>query len=75
MDDREGRLVAWDTKRNHIITNIKLHRSPVLSVAFQPAGKGAYLSAGGDGQLKINAFDSFVALSGPNTQFICSSTK
>jgi WD40 repeat protein len=53
MGDREGRLVAWDTRRDHIITNIKLHHAPVLSVAYQPAGKGAYLSAGGDGQLKI----------------------
>jgi WD40 repeat protein len=48
-----GRLVAWDTRRNKIITDIKLHRAPVLSVAYQPAGKGAFLSAGGDGQLKI----------------------
>jgi WD40 repeat protein len=53
MGDREGRLVAWDIRRDHIITDIKLHRAPVLSVAYQPAGKGAYLSAGGDGQLKI----------------------
>jgi WD40 repeat protein/uncharacterized caspase-like protein len=53
MGDREGRLVAWDTERNQIITNIRLHRAPVLSVAYQPTRKGAYLSAGGDGQLKI----------------------
>jgi WD40 repeat protein len=53
MGDRDGRLVAWDTRRDHIITNAKFHHAPVLSVAYQPAGKGAFLSAGGDGQLKI----------------------
>jgi WD40 repeat protein len=53
MGDREGRLVAWDTTRDHIITNVKFHHAPVLSVAYQPAGKGAFLSAGGDGQLKL----------------------
>jgi caspase domain-containing protein/WD40 domain-containing protein len=53
MGDREGRLVVWDTRRGRIITNAKFHRGPVLSVAYQPAGKGTFLSAGGDGQLKI----------------------
>src|SRR5262249_32173556 len=53
MGDRKGRLVAWDTRRNKIITDVKLHHAPVLSVAYQPTGKGAFLSAGGDGQLKI----------------------
>jgi hypothetical protein len=53
MGDREGRLVAWDTRRDHIITNAKFHHGPVLSVAYQPAGKGTFLSGGGDGQLKI----------------------
>jgi WD40 repeat protein len=46
MGDRKGRLVAWDTKRNKTVTDIKLHHAPVLSVAYQPAGKGAFLSAG-----------------------------
>jgi WD40 repeat protein len=53
MGDREGRLVAWDTRRDHIITNAKFHHGPVLSVAYQPAGKGTFLSGGGDGQLNI----------------------
>lgn len=53
MGDRRGRLVVWDTRKDHIITNAKFHHGPVLSVAYQPSGKGAYLSAGGDGQLKI----------------------
>ena len=54
MGDRKGRLVAWDTRRNKIITDItKLHHNPVLSVAYQPAGKGTFLSAGGDGELKF----------------------
>jgi WD40 repeat protein len=53
MGDREGRLIAWDTTRNRIITNAQFHHAPVLSVAYQPAGNGAFLSAGGDGELKI----------------------
>ena len=53
MGDREGRLVAWDLKRDRIITNAKFHQGPVLSVAYQPGGKGTFLSAGGDGQLKV----------------------
>ena len=47
MGDRKGRLVAWDTRRNKIITDInKLHHNPVLSVAYQPAGKGAFECCG-----------------------------
>jgi WD40 repeat protein len=58
MGDRKGRLVAWDIRRNKIITDInKLHHNPVLSVAYQPAGKGTFLSAGGDGELKIRLPD------------------
>jgi Caspase domain/WD domain, G-beta repeat/Anaphase-promoting complex subunit 4 WD40 domain len=53
MGDREGRLVAWDLKRDRIITNAKFHHGPVLSVAYQPAGGGTFLSGGGDGRLKI----------------------
>jgi uncharacterized caspase-like protein len=53
MGDRDGRVVAWDLKRNHIITNSKFHQGPVNSVAYQPGGNGTYLSAGADGQLKI----------------------
>jgi WD40 repeat protein len=48
-----GADVNCSVNCTHIITNINLHHAPVLSVAYQPAGKGAYLSAGGDGQLKI----------------------
>src|SRR5262249_47300126 len=53
MGDREGRLVAWDTRRDRIITNAKFHHGPVLSVAYQPSGRGTFLSGAGDGQLKI----------------------
>jgi WD40 repeat protein/uncharacterized caspase-like protein len=53
MGDRGGRLVAWDLKGNRIITNTVLHNGPVHSVGYQPNGGGAYLSAGGDGELKI----------------------
>jgi WD40 repeat protein len=53
MGDREGRLVAWDLKRGRIIMNAKFHDGPVLSVAYQPAGGGTFLSGGGDGQLKV----------------------
>jgi hypothetical protein len=54
MGDREGRLVAWDLARDgRLVVNAKFHDGPVQSVAYQPQGKGAYLSAGGDGLLKI----------------------
>jgi hypothetical protein len=54
MGDRAGRLVAWNLRRNnHIITNAKFHNGPVLSVAYQPHRLGTFLSAGGDGFLKI----------------------
>src|SRR5262249_46598834 len=53
MGDRKGRLMAWDMRRNRIITDIQLHHAPVLSVAYQPDRKGAFLSAGGDGELNI----------------------
>ena len=54
MGDKEGRLFAWDLARNDgLVVNRKFHDGPVQSVAYQPQGKGAYLSAGGDGLLKI----------------------
>ncbi|MFH1343451.1 MAG: caspase family protein [Pseudomonadota bacterium] len=54
MGDRAGRLSAWDLARgDKIVVNAKFHNGPVQSVAYQPAGKGTYLSAGADGLLKI----------------------
>jgi WD40 repeat protein len=54
MGDREGRLLAWDLARNdRLVVNGKFHNGPVQSVAYQPLGKGTYLSAGGDGLLKV----------------------
>ncbi len=54
MGDRAGNLVAWDLKNNdHMLTHQKFHTGPVLSVAYQPHGAGTFLSAGGDGFLKI----------------------
>jgi WD40 repeat protein len=53
MGDQSGRLVAWDLKRNKIITNAKFHQGRVLSVAYQPGGRGTFLSSGGDGLVKI----------------------
>jgi len=54
MGDREGRLLAWDLARGgKVIVNAKFHNGPVQSVAYQPGGKGTYLSAGADGLLKI----------------------
>jgi hypothetical protein len=53
MGDRNGFLYAWDLSQNRIITNTKLHDGPVLSVAYQPGGAGAFFSTGADGQLKI----------------------
>jgi WD40 repeat protein len=47
-----GYLYAEDLKRNKVITKAKFHSGPVM-VAYQPKGKGTYLSAGGDGLLKI----------------------
>jgi WD40 repeat protein len=53
MGDREGRVIAWDLKRNHIITNTQFHHGPVHSVAYRPNGNGTFLSGAGDGELKI----------------------
>jgi WD40 repeat protein len=53
MGDRDGHVIAWNLKRNQIITNTKFHQGPVHSVAYQPGGNGTYLSGGADGQLKI----------------------
>jgi WD40 repeat protein len=54
MGDREGRLAAWDLARSdRLVVNAKFHDGPVQSVSYQPQGKGAYLSAGGDGLLKV----------------------
>jgi WD40 repeat protein len=54
MGDRVGKLVAWDLKRNRIITNAEFHHQrPVLSVAYQPFGRGTFFSSGGDGLLKV----------------------
>jgi WD40 repeat protein len=54
MGDKEGRLFAWDLARNgRLVANGKFHNAPVLAVAYQPGGKGTYLSAGGDGLLKV----------------------
>jgi len=53
MGDRSGFLYAWDLTKNRVITNVKLHNGPVLSVGYQPGGSGAFFSAGGDGELKV----------------------
>ena len=53
MGDRAGFLRAWDLRKNALITNVKLHDGPVLSVGYQPGGGGAYFSAGGDGSMKV----------------------
>jgi WD40 repeat protein/uncharacterized caspase-like protein len=54
VGDKDGRLLAWDLHKGaRLITNEKLHSGPVLSVAYQPRGKGIYLSAGGDGFLRF----------------------
>jgi WD40 repeat protein/uncharacterized caspase-like protein len=54
MGDKAGRLFAWDLNHNRrLITNAEFHKGPVFSVAYQPGGKGTFLSAGGDGLLKI----------------------
>jgi len=54
MGDREGRLLAWDLARGgKVIVNAKFHNGAVQSVAYQPGGKGTYLSAGADGLLKV----------------------
>jgi WD40 repeat protein len=54
MGDKEGRLFAWDLDRtDRLVVNGKFHTGPVQSVAYQPKGKGTYLSAGGDGLLKV----------------------
>src|SRR4029077_10415733 len=54
VGDKDGRLLAWDLSRNgRLIVNGKFHNGPVLSVAYQPRGNGTYLSAGGDGLLKV----------------------
>jgi WD40 repeat protein len=54
MGDREGRLSAWDLARSDkLVVNAKFHNGPVQSVAYQPGGKGTYLSVGADGLLKI----------------------
>jgi hypothetical protein len=53
MGGREGRVIAWDLKRNQIITNNQFHHGPVHSVAYRPHGGGTYLSGGGDGELKL----------------------
>ena len=50
---KDGYINAWDLQRNKRITNRKLHTGPVLSVAYQPNGKGTYMTTGGDGYLKI----------------------
>jgi WD40 repeat protein len=58
MGDKDGRLFAWDLIRNRrIVSNAKFHDGPVLRVAYQPKGNGTYLSAGGDGLLKIRLPD------------------
>jgi uncharacterized caspase-like protein len=53
MGDRSGRLIAWDLKQNRVITNGIFHHGPIASVGYQPNGGGTYMTAGGDGQLKI----------------------
>jgi len=54
MGDREGRLFAWDLARSDkLVVHAKFHSGPIQSVAYQPGGKGAYLSVGADGLLKI----------------------
>jgi WD40 repeat protein len=53
IGDRKGFLYAKDLKHNRLITHAKFHNGPVLAVSYQPHGKGTYLSAGGDGHLKI----------------------
>lgn len=53
VGDRAGSLIAYDLKKSKIITNKKFHAGPVHSVAYKPNGGGAFLSGGGDGQLKI----------------------
>jgi WD40 repeat protein len=50
---KSGRLVAWDLKRNRIVTNNEFHDGPVLAVDYQPGGAGTFLSAGGDGRISI----------------------
>lgn len=51
--DQKGRIVAWDLKKNRIITDTKLHDGPVLAVGYQPDGKGTFFSAGGEGEVKV----------------------
>jgi WD40 repeat protein len=54
MGDRSGRLLAWDLRRNAVITNIgNMHQGPVHAVGYLPHGGGTYFSAGADGIVKI----------------------
>ncbi len=53
MGGSDGFLYAADLKRNQIVTQQKFHDGPVYAVAYQPKGKGTFLSAGGDGLVKI----------------------
>ncbi|MBS0270503.1 MAG: caspase family protein [Proteobacteria bacterium] len=54
MGDKVGHLIAWDLKKNDkVIMNAKFHNGPVLSVDYQPKGEGAFISVGGDGELKV----------------------
>lgn len=54
MGTRLGRLVAWNLARRTIITDGNFHNGrPVHAVAYRPGGGGTYISAGGDGFLKM----------------------
>src|SRR5262249_42233995 len=61
MGDGKGWLVAWDLKRktNRPFMQGEFHhdKHPVRSVAYQPRGKGTYLSAGGDGVINVRLAD------------------
>jgi WD40 repeat protein len=51
---KSGRLIAWNVARQTIIMNQDFHgRHPVLAVGYRPGGGGTYISAGGDGLLKM----------------------
>jgi WD40 repeat protein len=61
MGDGKGWLIAWDLKRksNRPFMQGEFHhdKHPVRSVAYQPGGKGTYLSAGGDGVINVRLAD------------------
>lgn len=54
--DGEGEVVLWDLKRNKSVGRPKSHQGPAHAVSYYPGDTSTFLTAGGDGTIKVYSF-------------------